>query len=154
MARADLMDELLLKAMSGAGLYAVKYGIESGDQNIVNSCGKNMDLDKAYQAIRLTKRFGIKVHLTFCLGLPGETKLTIRKTVKFIRDSQPDSLQFSLATPFPGTEYFEYLKNREELISEDWQNYDGNYKYVVQVPDLSSGALERLRIVLNNNFNS
>ncbi|MFH1504513.1 MAG: radical SAM protein [Candidatus Omnitrophota bacterium] len=154
MARVDLMDKSLLKVMSGAGLYAVKYGIESGDQNILNSCGKDMDLDKAYQAIRLTKQFGIKVHLTFCLGLPGETKQTIRRTVKFIRDVQPDSSQFSLATPFPGTEYFEYLKNRGELISEDWQSYDGNYKCVVQTPDLSSGELERIRIVLDNNFNA
>ncbi|MBZ9577953.1 radical SAM protein [Patescibacteria group bacterium] len=153
MARADLMDETLLESMSCAGLCAIKYGIESADQNIVNLCKKNMDLDKAYQAIRLTKKLGIKVHLTFCLGLQGESKQTIQQTVKFIQDSQPDSLQFSFATPFPGTEYFEYIRNKGRLLSEHWPDYDANYKCVVKTQELSNRDLERIRLALNNNFN-
>ena len=85
------------------------------------------------------------MHLTFCLGLPGETRQTIKKTVKFIQDNQPDSLQFSFATPFPGTEYFEYLKNKGWLLSEDWREYDGNHKCIIKTEDLTNQELEGIK---------
>lgn len=153
MARADLMDEGLLESMSDAGLYAIKYGIESADPNILNFCKKNMNLDKVYSIIKLTKKLGIKIHLTFCLGLPGETRQTIQKTVKFIQGIQPDSLQFSFATPFPGTDYFKYAKEKGWLLSENWSDYDGNYKCIIKTQELTSEDLERMRVGLSSNFN-
>ncbi|MBL7197360.1 MAG: radical SAM protein [Candidatus Omnitrophica bacterium] len=153
MARADLMDKHLLESMSCAGLYAIKYGIESADQNILNVCKKNMDLDKVYQIIKLTRKLGIKVHLTFCLGLPKETKQSVQKTIRFIQNSQPDSLQVSFATPFPGTEYFRYVNDKGYLLSDNWSDYDGNSKCVIKTQELGCRDLERIRIALNNNFN-
>lgn len=153
MTRADLMDTEILESMADAGLYAIKYGIESVNQNILNFCRKNMNLDKAHQTIKLTKKLGIKIHLTFCIGLPGETKRTIQETGKFIQDIQPDSLQFSFATPFPGTDYFEYAKDKDWLISGDWSDYDGNYRCVVKTYELNSRDIEGARVALSNNFN-
>lgn len=152
MARVDLMDEELLESLAESGLYAVKYGIESADQGILNFCKKNMNLDKARPIIKLTRELGIKVHLTFCLGLPGETHQTIKKTIDFIQDTNPDSLQFSFATPFPGTEYFNYMKEKDILISEDWSDYDGNQKCIVNTEELSNEDLERIRIEFGNKF--
>ena len=151
MARADLMDEKLLESMFDAGLYAIKYGIESVDNNILQFCNKNMDLAKAYQIVRFTRALGIKVHLAFCLGFPGETKQTIRETLRFIEDTRPDSLQFSFATPFPGTEYFNYMDDQGLLLSKDWSDYDANYKCIVKSRDLSNKDLEKIFITLNNN---
>jgi radical SAM superfamily enzyme YgiQ (UPF0313 family) len=153
MARADLMDEDLLENMAGAGLYAIKYGIESANQNILNFCRKNMNLDKTRQMTIFTKKLGIKIHLTFCLGLPGETKETIQETVKFIQDIQPDSLQFSFAIPFPGAEYFKHAKENDWLLSEDWSDYDGNYKCIIRTQELRSKDLEEIKIALDNNLN-
>ena len=112
-----------------------------------------MNLETAYKAIKFTKKLGIKVHLTFCLGLPGETQQTIEETVNFIQDIRPNSLQFSFATPFPGTEYFEYLEKKGYLLSKDWPDYDGNYKCILKTDELSSEDLGRIRIALNNNYN-
>ena len=144
MARPDLMDKEMLTQLAQAGLYAVKYGIESADAEVLRSCGKELDLARATENIRLTKKLGIKVHLTFCLGLPGETRESVKKTVGFIEDLRPDSLQLSFAVPFPGTEYFEYLKTKGWLASEDWLDYDGNYKCVVRTQDMQTEELERL----------
>lgn len=144
MARADLMDEELLKIMFEAGLYAVKYGIESADPDILKFCKKNMDLGKAYKMIKLTQKIGIKIHLAFCLGLSGETRQTVQKTVDFIHQTKPDSLQFSFATPFPGTEYFDYMKDKGWLLSEDWSDYDGNAKCVIRTQELNSQDLEEI----------
>lgn len=153
MARADLMDEELLESMSCAGLYAIKYGVETANQSILDFCKEDMDLDKVYRTIKITKELGIKVHLAFCLGLPGETKQTIQETLRFIHRAHPDSLQFSFATPFPGTEYFQYLERKGHLLSKDWSDFDGNYKCIVRTQELTDKDLERIRIDLNSNFN-
>jgi len=153
MARADLMDGELLAVMRGAGLSAIKYGIESVDNAILKSCRKNLYMDKAESVITITKKLGVKVHLTFCIGLPGETRQTIRETAEFARRMNPDSLQFSFATPFPGTEYFEDVKEKGNLLSNDWSDYDGGCKCVVKTKELSPDALERIRSDLCSSFN-
>ncbi len=153
MARADLMDEEVLRCLSKSGLYAIKYGIESADEKILELCKKNMDLGRTRKVIKLTRDLGIKVHLTFCLGLPGENHQSIQKTTRFIEDVEPDSLQISFATPFPGTEYFDYIKDRGWLISNDWSDFDGNYKSVVRTQELSCKDMERIRIDLRSRFN-
>jgi len=153
MARADLMDREILEAMRNAGLYAIKYGIESANQGILDFCKKNMDLSIASRMISLTKELGIKLHLTFCLGLPGETKETIKETSRFINNLKPDSFQVSLATPLPGTEYYRYLEKKGFLLSKDWSDYDGNYKYIINNPDLNALDMEEIRDALDSNRN-
>ncbi len=153
MARADLMEEDLLLTMASCGLYAIKYGVESADQNILDSCKKNANLDKIRRVIKFTKSLCIKVHLTFCLGLPGESAHTINKIVDFIQDVNPDTTQFSYATPFPGTVLFESLEKKGYLSSKDWSDYDGNHKCIVCTQELSLEDLEKARAFLNNKFN-
>lgn len=151
MARIDLMDEELLRSMSQSGLYAIKYGVESSDKKILNFCKKDLNFKKVNSTIKLTKKFGIKIHLTFCLGLPGETRQSIEETLKFIQGSHPDSLQFSFASPFPGTEYFRYLQEKGWLISNDWPDYDGNFKCVVRTQELSCAELEEIGAAIRSN---
>ncbi len=153
MARADLMDEKLLSLMNEAGLFAIKYGIESANNNILRACKKNLNLLYAKKMIKYTKGLGIKVHLTFCLGLPGETKQTIADTVNFIDETRPNSLQFSFATPFPGTSYFRYLEKKGVSLSKNLADYDGNSKYMGALEDLMNLDLERLKRDLCNNLN-
>jgi radical SAM superfamily enzyme YgiQ (UPF0313 family) len=148
MARADLMDPKMLEVMAGAGLYALKYGIESADPKIQRFCRKNLNLKKSVEMIRLTKRLGVKVHLTFCLGLPGETKETIRQTKAFINDMAPDSVQVSFATPFPGTEYFKQMQASGKILSRSWPDFDGNRKCVIKTASLSALDLESERAEL------
>lgn len=145
MARADLMDEELLDSMASAGLYALKYGIESANSEVLNLCKKEMDLRQAEKMIKYTKDAGIKVHLTFCLGLPGETKQSIQDSIDFIRRLKPDSLQFSLATPFPGTQYWRYMEANGSLLSKKWQDYDGNNKYICGRQGLGDLDLEEIK---------
>ncbi|MFH1046112.1 MAG: radical SAM protein [Candidatus Omnitrophota bacterium] len=153
MARADLMDEALLQIMVNAGFYAIKYGVESADDGILKLCKKDMDLPKVKKVIQLTKAMGVKVHLTFCLGLPGETEESVNRTLQFIAEVKPDSFQVSLATPFPGTAYFAYAKQHGLLVSDDWADYDANHTCVVKTETLSKLDLERLRDVFSSGVN-
>ncbi|UCC41119.1 MAG: radical SAM protein [Candidatus Aminicenantes bacterium] len=147
MARPDLMNEELLEILKYAGLHAVKYGVESASQELVNKCGsgKNLDLKKAERNIKYTKSLGIKVHLTFCFGLPGETKETIKKTIDYALKLDPYSVQFSLLTPFPGTTLFEELDKQGRIITKDWSLYDGNFSCVFQPDNLSPSDLEEAK---------
>jgi radical SAM superfamily enzyme YgiQ (UPF0313 family)/MoaA/NifB/PqqE/SkfB family radical SAM enzyme len=145
MARADLMDEEILYKLRLAGLYAVKYGIESSDQNLLKNANKGMDIKNVEEMIRLTKKMGIKTHLSFTFGLPDETWYTILKTISFSMRQDPDSIQFSICTPFPGTRFYELVKKEKLLISQDPSDYDGNRKSVIKTAYLRPRDLEYAR---------
>jgi len=145
MARADLMDEEILTCMKEAGLYAVKYGLESAVPELLESANKNMDLEKSKRMIRFTKQLGIKTHLTFTFGLPGETKETIARTTACAFELDPDSAQFSITTYYPGTKYFDYLDKQGLIITKDWSNYDGNSKSIMKSASLSVEDLENAK---------
>jgi anaerobic magnesium-protoporphyrin IX monomethyl ester cyclase len=142
MARADLIDEEMLEAFSKAGLVGIKYGIESGVQELVDRAEKRLDLKKAREAINLTRQYGIKMHLTFVLGLPGETKETMHKTIDFALDSDPYSVQFSICTPFPGTPSYEDYKASGNLVEDGWDSFNGTYRSVIRTEELTAEELE------------
>jgi len=145
MAKADLMDEEILDKMKEAGLYAVKYGVESASQELVDRCGKNLDLKKTERIIGYTKSLGINVHLTFSFGLPGETKETITSTINYALKLDPHSMQFSIITPFPGTALFEELDKSGRILTKDFSMYDGHHSCVFQPDNLTSADLEEAK---------
>ena len=145
MARADTMDEEMLTKMKDAGLHAVKYGVESAEQELLNKVCKNMSLKKAERMIRFTKSLGIKTHLTFTFGLPGETKDTIKRTIDYAVKLNPASVQFSIITPYPGTEYYKQLDAKGYIASKNWSDYDGASKSVIRTEHLSPEDLEKAK---------
>jgi radical SAM superfamily enzyme YgiQ (UPF0313 family) len=142
MARADTSDYETLKEMKGAGLRALKFGVESASQELVDGCGKGLKLSAVEKAVRDCKGLGIRVHLAFTFGLPGETKKSIKDTVDYALKLDPDSAQFSLTTPFPGTEYYNLLDEKGLLLTKDWKKYDGNRYTVIRGENLSAKELE------------
>ncbi|MBU0483608.1 MAG: radical SAM protein [Proteobacteria bacterium] len=142
MARADLMDREILEAMAGAGLKAVKYGVESADPDLIARVGKKLDLDKAIENIEITKSLGIKIHLTFMFGIPGETWESVEKTVSLAKKLNPDSVQFSILTPLPGTRIYDELTKCGHLKVTDWEKLDGYFTSVVRTESMSAADLE------------
>lgn len=141
MARADLMDKEILSEMKSSGLWAVKYGVESKTKCLLDKSCKGMNLDKALSMINLTKQMGIKTHLTFCFGFDGETSDTVRRTIDCALELDPDSVQFSILTPFPGTKIFEQLEKEGRILTNDWSKYDGHYNCVFKPDTLSPGEV-------------
>jgi anaerobic magnesium-protoporphyrin IX monomethyl ester cyclase len=137
MARADTMDFDILDEMKAAGLTGIKYGVESGDQEIVNSACKSLDLKKVMEIVKHTKKLGIHIHLTFTFGLPGETKETIKKTIDFALKADPDTLQFSIMTPFPGSDYYDLLDKKGYILTKDWAKYNGSCSAVMKTENLN-----------------
>ncbi|UYH50764.1 hopanoid biosynthesis associated radical SAM protein HpnJ [Candidatus Kirkpatrickella diaphorinae] len=92
-----------LKVMKENGLRLLLVGYESGNQQILHNIKKGMRVETAREFTKNCHKLGIKVHGTFIVGLPGETKETIRETINFAKDINPHTLQVSLAAPYPGT---------------------------------------------------
>lgn len=142
MARADTMDEEMLRALDKAGLEALKYGVENATQEIVDRCGKALNLTKVKEMVRLTKKMGIWVHLTFMFGLAGETKETMDKTIDLALELSPDSLQFSIVTPWPGSRFFKEVEAKGHLLSRNFAEYDGYNIAVIKTDTLNKEDLE------------
>ncbi len=141
MARADCMTDGMLDALAGAGMYAVKYGVESVSPKLQEACGKKLDLGRITQAIEKTKALGVKIHLTFTLGIPGETEESIDKTLDYAIAAAPESAQFSICTPFPGTRLHEECERNGWLTTHEWSRYIGSAEAVIETPWLSAAAL-------------
>ena len=142
MGRLNLCDETMLKAMRRAGCEMLHFGVESGDQKILDAIHKQIDLSKAGDAIKRVRKAGIMSNASFILGLPGDNPETISKTIEFAIHLDSDFVSFSMATPYPGTEFFE-LARKEGFDPQDWKKFGiSRYTEPVYVPvDLTRDEL-------------
>ncbi len=92
-----------LKVLKDNGLRLLLVGYESGNQQILHNIKKGMLVDVARRFTKDCHELGIKIHGTFIVGLPGETRETIEQTIRFATEINPHTLQVSLAAPYPGT---------------------------------------------------
>jgi radical SAM superfamily enzyme YgiQ (UPF0313 family) len=142
MARADTCSTNMYEDLRSVGLEVMKLGVESADQDLVNGCGKRLAISSVREAVAQCKSLGIRTHLTFMFGLPGETPDSARKTIDLALELSPETVQFSLATPFPGSSFYRELEERGYLVSKDWALYDGYSRSVVRTDLLSAQELE------------
>jgi len=120
--RVDRVDKEILELMARAGCWKIGYGVESGDQELLDLVKKGITLDQVRQAVKLTKNSGIEVGLSFMLALPGETPGKARQTIEFAKELDPDYAQFTITTPYPGTELYDQAKEYGTLI-QDFSSY-------------------------------
>jgi hopanoid biosynthesis associated radical SAM protein HpnJ len=108
-----------LKVLKDNGLRLLVVGYESGNQKILHNIKKGMRVDWARRFTRDCHELGITVHGTFILGLPGETKETIEETIRFARETNPHTIQVSLAAPYPGTFLYRQAMENGWLVDEN-----------------------------------
>ena len=129
--RVDNADEELLAAMKEAGCTEIHFGYESGSPEVLKRIRKGITPEQSERATSLAKKAGLEIHGYFMLGNPGETPQTVRETIRLARKLNPDTVQFTIAQPFPGTELYEIAK-REGQVSDDFSDYRwyGSIKYL------------------------
>jgi len=143
--RVNLVSPPLLKMMRKAGCRAVSYGIESGSQKILDAVSKGTTVEQCANAIRWTYEAGIKMHCSFIFGLPGETEETINETLRFIKKNLPMSVEFNIATPYPGTRLLKYYEEKGYIAKDlSWHNlYQDMAQF--QLRELSNEYYDRIR---------
>jgi hopanoid biosynthesis associated radical SAM protein HpnJ len=126
-----------LEVMKANGLRLLLVGYESGNQKILHNIKKGILVTVAKQFARDCHDLGIIVHGTFILGLPGETRETIKETLAFAKEVNPRTLQVSLAAPYPGTFLYAQAKENGWFASDiDLLTDDGTQIAPLSYPDL------------------
>lgn len=143
MGDAMFVDREMLAAMAGAGCIGMKFGVESADQKILKGIGKPLDLEKAKQVAKWCKELGIRTHATFCLGLPGETVETIKKTMAYMEEIEVDTAQVSKAVPYPGTPMYDWAMKNGYLTTTDLGRFDGMGSSIISYPGLDNEEIDR-----------
>ncbi len=130
-------DVRALRAMKEAGCRLLVVGFESGDPAILRKIKKGATVEQALAFMRHCRRFGLKVHGDFQMGLPGETPETIEKTIQFAMKLDPETIQVSMSHPYPGTEFYQYLQDRGYFISRKMTDEQGHQLPNFHYPGLS-----------------
>jgi radical SAM superfamily enzyme YgiQ (UPF0313 family) len=111
--RANIVarDEKIVDRMKRSGCVLVSYGFESGSPRILKSMRKQQTIAEMEKAVEINRKYQLPVPVSFIIGLPGEDEESCQETLDFcIRNKLTlDSLMF--ATPYPGTEIFEFALN-------------------------------------------
>ncbi|MBC7236504.1 MAG: radical SAM protein [Chloroflexi bacterium] len=142
--RVDFVDEEMLRLMGRAGCWMISWGIESGDDAMLQRMRKGTSIEMVERALRWAKRAGIKNWGYFIIGLPGETEETIRKTIDLAKRLPLDLALFHIAAPHPGTPFFfEVVENGWFRPGTRWEQVDMDRSTVLDYPHLRAEDLER-----------
>ncbi len=145
--RANVPEETL-KKMKDAGCRILIVGYESGNQNILNKMKKGIILKQAEEFTRAAQKHGLKIFGCFMLGLPGDTRETIEDTFQFAKKMHPDMVFFQQAVPFPGTEFYQWLKMNGYMRTNDfskWLDDNGRLDVLYDYPGISGDDMASLR---------
>ena len=143
--RVDNVDPEMLKAMKGAGCWMVGYGIESASQEILDNVKKDVTVEQIRQACKMTREAGIEVSGHIVLGLPGETKETVRQTIRFAKELDLDYASFYCATPWPGTRLYKMAKEKGWLREDaSWSMYEQN-TCILDIGDMKAEDITEAR---------
>ena len=149
--RYDLIDAELLELMWRAGCREIHFGLESADAEMFAAVAKSdgkPSLDRFAEVIALTRRQGMRAHVHLIVGLPDESRTSLRNTARWLRDVRPDSVQLAYFVPYPGTPLFEELRASGELGDIDridWESFGSFTNPVIPTRHLTIEQVRRGR---------
>jgi len=143
--RANLADLDLLSRLKQAGLKRTAFGVETGDAEMLVRIDKHVDHDTIRQAFKNAKAAGIETIGFFIIGLPGDTRESMQRTIDFAIEIDPMIANFSMMTPYPGTIVYEQVKQAGRFLVSDWEDYvffDQKARY--EMGDLTAELVEEM----------
>ena len=143
-ARVNL-DYETMKVMKEAGCRLLDVGYESGSDEILKNIKKGITTKESRRFTEDAKRVGLMILADFIFGMPGETRETAEKTIRFAKEIKPNIVQFAVATPIPGTEFYNYVKENGFLLVDDLEeslDEHGFQKCIVSYPEFTKEDIE------------
>lgn len=143
--RVNTMDKKIVALMKKTGCKTIQFGVESGNQKILDKINKDINLEAVRKATRIVRKANIKLMCDFMIGLPGDTKKTVNETINFAIKLKPNIAAFCITTPFPGTTLYEEYKKAGRLKGGYiWGKMSLHEKTDFSTPTLSSQDLQKL----------
>jgi anaerobic magnesium-protoporphyrin IX monomethyl ester cyclase len=151
--RADHITEASIKAMAEANCKYIDLGVESFNQDVLDYIKKDMKVETIEKAVKIIKAHGICAKVNVLLGVsPLENKETIEYNKKRIKDLDIDQVMYSIANPFPGTEFYKIAKENNWLIYGDYVPSDVQKESIISYPSLTKEDLEKAVRKANREF--
>ncbi|MGC8618021.1 MAG: B12-binding domain-containing radical SAM protein [Thermoplasmata archaeon] len=122
-ARVNLFNEEIARSMKDSGAHTIYFGIESGNQNILDFIGKGIKLQQAVDSVRKGNEAGLHTLGSFIIGFPDDTVKEVKNTIKFAKQVKVKIAQFTIATPYPGTRLWQLAKSKNLIRTTDWRKY-------------------------------
>jgi len=147
LARPDFVTEKSAKAMAEAGCYYVDLGVESFDQGVLDAIKKDMKVEKISKGIKILKDYGIEPEINVLLGAtPVDTEEKIRKTIDEVEKLDVNYVLYSIASPFPGTDFYYATKENGWFTTEDkeYKPVDPSEEAIISYPHLTKEKLDAL----------
>lgn len=149
------VDEELLDLCKASGCIEVIFAVESGSPRVLKDImNKDVNLEHAKKMAKYCREIDLPLQCYFVVGNPGETKEEIQKTVECALELQVDHCTFSIATPFPGTQYYDVALKEGYLVHDP--AYILGMKYMeanMQTNQFSSEQLKDLQYDANMRVN-
>ena len=131
-----------LKAMKDAGCRLLIVGYESGNPQILKNIKKGATVERARQFTKDCHKLGLVIHGDFILGLPGETRATIRNTINFAKELDVETIQVSVAHAYPGTELYDYAVKNGFMVAENKMVDEGGHQLAhIEYPGLPAAEI-------------
>lgn len=130
-----------LKAMKDAGCRLMIVGYETGDAQILKNIKKGATLDMARRYTKNAHDLGLVIHGDFIVGLPGESRQSIRNTIDFAKSLDCETIQVSIAHPYPGTEFYSYVQQNGLITIDSMTDETGHQLPNIIYPGLDRGEL-------------
>jgi len=150
LSRVDYVDKSLILKMAKAGCKGIAFGTECGYAEGLIRIKKGITLDQQKRAIKLAKKYGIQARASFMMGFPWESKGEIEKTIKFAKKLNADITYFQMLTPYPGTEVYNEMKQKNLIIKNDWNQYI-QHSIIGSEPIIKTMYLNNKQLKLLNN---
>lgn len=138
MGDAMRVTEKAVAAMAGAGCIGMKFGLESANPEVLKKLRKPVKPDRVKEVVRWCNARGIKSHATITFGLEADTPQTMEETLQYACELPVDSVQFSVTTPFPGTEHHARASAAGLIVATGWDQYDGAASSVLRFPEMNA----------------
>jgi len=124
----------MLRMLKKAGCLAIHYGVEAGNDKILQVIKKGFTISKVKEVFSLTRRLGIETLAYFMIGLPSEVARDIQDTFDLAKDLRPDYAHFTIFSPYPGTELY-YLGLEKGIIKTDiWREFARSPREGFKIP--------------------
>lgn len=143
-ARVDNLNPEIIKKMREAGCIALFLGVESADQQILDGIKKNTTINRIKSAFEMCKREKMRTIASVMLGMPGDTYESIKRTINFVQELKPSYAIYSLATPYPGTQFYQQAWEKNLIKVKDWSKYN-LLSPILDTVDCSREDLKRIQ---------
>lgn len=121
--RINLVDDNIARTMRQAGCVAISYGFESGSPRMLKSMNKKATLEQMENTVRINRKYGMMLPVSFIIGMPGEDEDSCRETVEFCVKNNIPLKSMMFATPYPGTKLFDFAVSTGRIKKDEMHQF-------------------------------